>query len=247
MIFYLWHGFSIDKGIQRNLHGTGTMIGINSAYSDTYLSQSRSQKLDASTHEVSSTTDVAKDTTQTAQSEIQLSSRAVKIQKLNEEFFKEGAENFTISSQFVSRLTEDGLISQVDADMVSPLTTQEKDEPEKEKEGKPLNELKAFIKDFSEGLDETTDSRLIDTLSKAGQVLDNFDGSQPNPLDVNTRQLAFGLHQFNGSEAAESLASKEKEALKKLELAMRLADRLNPQAVTAGRINSYLDTLSRFA
>lgn len=221
------------------------MIGINSAYSDTYLSQSRSQKLDATTHEVSSTTDVAKDTTQTAQSEIQLSSRAVKIQKLNEEFFKDGAENFTISSQFVSRLTEYGLISQVDADMLSPLTTQEKDESEKE--GTPLNELKAFIRDFSEGLDEATDSRLIDTLSKAGQVLDNFDGSQPNPLDVNTRQLAFGLHQFNGSEAAESLASKEKEALKKLELAMRLADRLNPQAVTAGRMNSYLDTLSRFA
>ncbi|MAC47186.1 hypothetical protein [Oceanospirillum beijerinckii] len=221
------------------------MIGINSAYNDTYLSQSRSQKLDAAAHEVMSTTGVAKDTTQTAQSEIQLSSRAVKIQKLNEEFFKEGADNFTISSQFVSRLTEYGLISQVDADMLNPLTHQKEDEPEED--GTPLNELKAFIKDFSEDLEEGTNSRLLDTLTKSVQVLDNYDGSQPNPLGVNARQLAFSLHQFNGSETAESLANKEKEALKKLELAMRLAERLNPQTVTAGRMNSYLDTLSRFA
>lgn len=221
------------------------MVGVNSSYNDTYLSQSKNQRLESTSRDTNTTAEVNKETSQTSQSEVQLSSRGLKVQKLNEEFFQNGAANFTISSEFISRLTEYGLISQDDANQLRQLTNQRKDEPETG--GTPLKQLHDFIDEFSKDLDEETDGNLLNILSNAKQVLENYNGGQNNAKDVDARKLAVELNQFNKSEAAEKLSAEDKDALEKLELAMRLADRLNPQATNADKMNSYLNTIIRYA
>lgn len=225
------------------------MLNINSARSETYIKQGSSQKVETSANLTSETQSNKQGDSTTARSDITLSDRALKVQKLNEEFFSRGTGQFSITPQFIGRLAEYGLISQVEASQLRPLMGLSEQLSEAEQEGTPLKELRSFVKEYSEKLEdeEEPNNQLIDLLAKADQVLENFDHSQPAPSDLSPRSIALELNQFNRSDAAETLSDDEKKSMRQLELAMRLSDRLNPQTLTAGRVNSYLNALSRFA
>ncbi len=197
----------------------------------------------ASTSESSSTTestDTAKSTSTTdsaneASTQVDLSSRASKMQKLNEEFFPGGPKTVTITPEFIQRLSEYGLISSEEAAKLDTTTSDTQQAHE------PLDQISSFIDDLTDKtLQQDPQSSLINTLSKAKTVIDGF-GISASAMNTDIKTIIAELNLFKQSEQGLLLSNEDKSNLEKLDMALQIADQMNPNNNSSQQLSSYVD------
>lgn len=172
-------------------------------------------------------------------SDINLSTRSQKIQKLNEEFFPNGPQSIKITSAFITRLHEYGLISEAEAKSLNPSGKSNEDETTNS-----LGELSLFIERFNQELEEQDSSNpLIDTLEKSHSIIEAWESTNPASMEKLSEVMAE-MAAFNGSEAFEALEVEDQKSMLELELAMNVAQKLNPAGNVSQKINSYLNILN---
>ncbi|MFT6122433.1 MAG: hypothetical protein ACJASG_000956 [Oleiphilaceae bacterium] len=169
------------------------------------------------------------------ESDIKLSSRAHKVQMLNEEFFPGGPSSVTITPEFIERLYEYGFISESEASKFS-----NNDSVDKKASG-TLGELSADIKDLNDRLkNDNPEDSLIDILTRADAIINNLNGSKPSPLTNNIKLVSAELNAYLGSADVKQLSDIETKSMGKLSLALSIADKLNPNNISSQQLNSYL-------
>ena len=172
---------------------------------------------------------------------VELSSRAQKLQKLNEDFFPGGYQTIKITSDFIGRLQEYGFLSQEEAEQLTP----KKEATTGQQESVDLNELSNFIGQFKDKLEkEDPDNGLIATLQKADHIINNFD-TQTMKSDI--KNVINDLKEYSSSEKAENLSAVEKDFLSKLEITLQVADKLTLERNASPKINEYLSVLNQFS
>lgn len=183
--------------------------------------------------------DGAADKQQTAaQDDIKLSTRAQKIQKLNEEFFPNGPGSLRITPDFIQRLYDYGFISQSEAESLGGRVSDRKELPESlEKISNNLSIISDRVK-----LIDSEDS-LIGILQRSDAILHNLDGSNPTELAKDISSVNAELTSYLNSQDADKLTEQEKSALDELTLALRIADRMNPANLSTSKLNQYLSFL----
>jgi len=165
---------------------------------------------------------------------VALSSRAQKIQKLNEEFFPSGPKSLQITSTFIERLHEYGLINDSEADRLSTAVSAAEDSSPNQ-----LKDLTLFIGEFSEQLKKDTPTHsLIDTLDRAKSIIDQLDAAKPSAINI--KGVIAELSQYRNSEEAKSLSDAEYSSLTLLEASLTIADKLSPETASSEKINHYL-------
>ncbi len=172
---------------------------------------------------------------QAVENDIKLSSRARKVQMLNEEFFSAGPSSVKITPEFLQRLQEYGFISEKEAESLGALKTSSAGA-----EG-TLGELSNAIEDLSQRLkEESPDDNLLSILERSDAIINNLDGSKPSNLAANIKTVSAELNAYLDSSDAEKLSDEEKESMTELSLALEIANRLNPNNVSSQQLNSYL-------
>jgi len=180
-------------------------------------------------------TDTGEEKTVNKESDIKLSSRAHKIQMLNEEFFPSGPSSVTITPDFIQRLHEYGFISEAELDKL------DSGKSEHQQTTSTLGELSAEIETLSDRLKiDNPGDKLIDILTRAGAIINNLDGSKPSSLTSNIKLVSAELNSYLGSDDAKQLTEAEKKSMDKLSLALTIADKLNPNNISSQKLNSYL-------
>tara|TARA_R110002167_G_scaffold47812_3_gene141318 strand:- start:5770 stop:6411 length:642 start_codon:yes stop_codon:yes gene_type:complete len=205
---------------------------LNSLLSPPTTNSANTQIQNTPSSENIDTTAIVGDTVN-KESDIKLSSRAQKIQMLNEEFFPGGPSSVTITSEFIQRLHEYGFISESEANDLGSNSAA----TENESSG-TLGALSAEIKSISKRLD--SDSDLTDILSRADAIINNLDGSNPSSLTNNIKLVDAELNAYLGRADAEQLTASEKNSMDNLSLVLTIADKLNPNNLTSQKLNSYL-------
>ena len=172
---------------------------------------------------------------------IELSTRAQKIQKLNEEFFPAGPRSVKITPAFIERLQEYGFLSAEEADRFNPARQAAGDQPTN-----TLGELSVFIDDFTDKLKrEFPESSLIAVLQKAQSAINNLDGSNPPDTATDIKAVIAELGQYASSDEVQSLSEDDKWSLQQLEIALRVADKLGQQDNRSEQVNRYLSILNQ--
>jgi hypothetical protein len=168
---------------------------------------------------------------------IDISTRAQKIQALNEEFFSAGPQSLVISSDFLQRLEQYGLITSEQANTLGADIIDED-----EMEAKPtVSDLSLFIADFTGRLEqsELSNNSLIDALQNAKMVLEHVNSPTDESKNINIVQVSQQLKTYTNS-ATEQLSESEKTSLKYITSALDIANVLTPGTHTTAQINSYL-------
>ncbi|WP_250655118.1 hypothetical protein [Alkalimarinus coralli] len=169
------------------------------------------------------------------ESDIKLSSRAHKIQMLNEEFFPGGPASVAITPGFIQRLHEYGFISDTELEKLDVAKSEE------QKPSGTLGELSKKIDSLSDRLtSESPDDSLIGILTRADAIINNLDGSKPSPLTGDIKTVSAELNAYMGSSDADKLADAEKKMMDELSLTLKIADKLNPNNASSQKLNSYL-------
>ena len=222
------------------------MFRVSSAQLDTSMLHSTSSSL-FRTDDSRSSEESTSSSSSSSNKDVSLSGRALSVQKLSQEFFTNGTRGFQVTSQFVSRLEEYGLINGTEASRLSPLVSSASRFRD-QGDNTSLDKVTQFISDFRDELKEDdSENSLIETLNKAEEIIDNFDGSQSAETKADIKSVLAELNSFTKSDAAEELPEDDLESLNQLGLTLRIADRLNPSSVTSSRVNSYLSVMNRFA
>lgn len=163
-----------------------------------------------------------------------LSSRASKIQKLNEEFFPGGPKTVTITPEFIQRLSEYGLISAEEATKLDTSAS------ESDQKTDPLDEISKFIDVMSDKISQQDpQSSLIETLSKAKNVIDGF-GINSAATNSDIKTIMAQLNEFRQSDQGLLLSDAEKVNMDQLELALSVADQMNPQNSSSEQLANYV-------
>lgn len=169
------------------------------------------------------------------QDKLEISTRAQKIQKLNEEFFSGSIESFTISQEFIQRIEEYGFIT---TDQASSLGANA--ETNESSENSTIGELTKFIDSFSASVNKIDpNNSLIDTLQQAKTVLSNFNSPTQSSQNVNIVQISSQIQSYIDT-ANEKLPETDKKALNQLVSALDIANILTPGKNTTSQIESYL-------
>jgi hypothetical protein len=175
-----------------------------------------------------------------SQDSIQLSTRAQKIQKLNQEFFPDGPHSLRITPGFIQRLQEFGFISNSEAEgFGANLASNALSSG---------NELPGTIGDISRNIEAITqrvsrinsEDDLVGILQRSDAILQNLDGSKPNALASDIRTVNAELSNYLNSTEADELTEQEKSALNELNTALKVADKLNPANLSTQKLNQYL-------
>lgn len=172
---------------------------------------------------------------------VELSSRAQKIQKLNEDFFPGGYQTIKITPEFINRLKEYGFLSSEEAEKLTPKIKAATEQ----KESVDLGDLSDFIGQFKDRLEkEEPSNSLIAALQKADYIINNFD-TQTMKADIKT--VINELKKFSNSKKAFELSTEDKDSLKKLETTMHIADKLSIERAASPQINTYLSVFNQFS
>ncbi|MEH6473698.1 MAG: hypothetical protein V7752_20945 [Halopseudomonas sp.] len=99
---------------------TCVMPTISSIRNDASIKQDNSQGVTAKTANHSTDKNGTAEASRDNHRSVELSTRAQKIQKLNEEFFSAGPLSVSITPEFIARLTEYGFLSTDQASNLSP-------------------------------------------------------------------------------------------------------------------------------
>ncbi|HEC60287.1 hypothetical protein LCGC14_0997650 [marine sediment metagenome] len=169
------------------------------------------------------------------QDKVEISTRAQKIQKLNEEFFSKGMDSFAVTQGFIQRLADYGLIT---ADEATKLGASA--ETSESGDASTVGELSTFIDSFSESLKKTDpNDTLIDILQQAKTVLDNFNSPTQSSQNINISQVSGQLQNYIDT-SGEKLSATDKQSINQLVSALDVASILTPGKNTTSQINSYL-------
>lgn len=168
------------------------------------------------------------------------SNRGEKFAQLNKEFDITGSD-FKITNQFLSRLSELGIITESEASKLTSglnTTTGSTD---------TVAGLKGAIDAISSRVkDEDGVSSLLSLLDNSKQILDNLDGSKSKTFPVDPATAAAELESFLKSDDANILTDKEKESLKDVQTALNIADKLSPEQRTSAEVSKYMSILKQF-
>ena len=165
---------------------------------------------------------------------VKISTRAEKIQKLNEEFFAAGPRAFKITPEFINRLEEYGLLTAHDAKKLGGSVTSGT------QGANTVAELSAFIVGFIESVRQVApDSSLMEVLQQAQTVLDNFNNPTTQSLNINIPEITQQIKQYSESEI-DQLPDADKESFKQLLLVLEAANVLTPGKNTTAEIDQYL-------
>ncbi len=186
----------------------------------------------------SSTTTATSDSQVATTSDVELSTRAQKIQALSEEFFPGGPDTIVITDAFIERLKEYGLISSDDAQTLTASLGSTTDA----ESTIPLDTLATEVKSLISYLEEQqAEEETIDTLNSALAVIENFDSFSSNTTELNTLLNEVDVIQAAASEQGFSQA--QQTTLDDLDTALSIATKLSPDSVTADKVNHYLEVL----
>lgn len=207
-------------------------IGIDSSLITNNQTSAANQTSSASNSKTATTESTA---TTVNQDKLEISTRAQKIQKLNEEFFSGSIESFTISQDFIQRLEEYGFITASEAsNLASSAETSESSDDS------TVGELSKFIDSFTASLKKTDpNNSLIDVLQQAKTVLTNFNSPTQSSQNVNIVQISSQLQSYIDF-STERLPETDKKALNQLVSALDIANILTPGKNTTSQIDSYL-------
>ena len=199
----------------------------------------------ASSESVESTDDVettasseAVEAPNTTTDSVVLSSRAEKIQKLNAEFFPGGPSTVTITPEFIQRLEEYQLISSDAALTLGAATAKSSESNSITKITDAIDEVAVNVKQ------QDPQSSLIETLSKAKEVIENFGiSSAANNHDI--KGILAELAEYRQSEQGGWLTDDDKKNFDQIELALNVADQMNPQSSTSDQLDAYVSVYNQ--
>ena len=213
------------------------MTSISPTTSQTTTSTNTSTQATTQESAVSEDTETAPVATS---DQVALSSRASKIQKLNEEFFPGGPKTVSITPEFIQRLSEYGLISSEEAQKLDSTSR------ENIQEADPLEDISLFIDDLSKQISqEDPQSSLIDTLSKAKTVIDGF-GINTAAMNSDIKTIMAELNEFKQSERGQQMSNDDKSKFEQLELALSVADQMNPQNSSSEQLANYVSIYNQY-
>ncbi|PHS32643.1 MAG: hypothetical protein COA95_02495 [Methylophaga sp.] len=205
---------------------TITSTGIDSALLTSNQTTVASQSNQSNTVEESDST--------SSLDKINISTRAQKIQQLNEEFFSSGVKTFQISQDFILRLEEYEFITAEEANKLSSNVTIDNANDES-----TVSKLSDFIDNFTTDIqEESPNHSIIAILQQAQTVLDNFNSPSQSSLNINIPQINNQLQSYIDS--SEQLAKSDRKQLDQLVLALGVANILTPGTNTTAQIDSYL-------
>ncbi|MCR8921429.1 hypothetical protein NO559_01515 [Dasania sp. GY-MA-18] len=166
---------------------------------------------------------------------VQISSRAQKIQKLNEEFFAEGPRAIKITKALIERLAEYGLISQQEAESLGAgVLNKDQDE------SSAVAQLSNFIDSYAASLEQQgAEQGIIDSLRQAQTVLDHFNMPTASSRNIEIAQVLEQL-QSHMDEVGATLPQKDQQSFSQLLLALGVANVLTPGVNSTAQIDKYL-------
>lgn len=180
--------------------------------------------------------DAPVDDTGPLKANVEISTRAQKIQKLNEEFFAAGPQAFKVSAAFIDRLEEYGLISANEAKDLGGRAGAINSEGGG---AKTVAQLSTFIDGFTDSLNNVApDNPLIEVLQQAQTVIDNFNNPTTTSLAVNIPNITEQLKHYN--QTTDRLPMADQAAFDQLVLALNIANTLTPGTNNTAEIDRYL-------
>ncbi len=208
-------------------------IGLNSTVV-TNSQTTASQQADSISSSVNSTSLQTKTTDAT--SNVEISTRAQKIQALNEEFLSGGPQSLVITTEFIERLEEYGFITSEQATNFA--TTLSDDDTE---DHQTVSGLSNFLEDYIDKItqSDSANNTLIEALQNAQTVLDNFNTPNEQSKSINIVQVSQQLKNHIAG-ANGQLSESEKQALTQVTSALDIANVLTPGKNNTAQINSYL-------
>ena len=176
---------------------------------------------------------------------LNISTRSQNIQKLNEEFFSNGIQGFKVTNEFIDRLAQYGLISEMQAkELGSTVVTATSENTESDS----LNEnVKSLIEQLSildaQEVSETqqeSENGLIAPLTSALEIMARIDDDllKPTSTEINEVRNQIKEQQENGTTS--DLGQLELDTLKQLDMMLSVAENLTPNTLNSSAINSYL-------
>lgn len=212
------------------------MTTINSATSS-QINQNQTSAAQQTNSVVKTQTAASNSTEKTVTGEqVEISTRAQKIQQLNEEFFSGGIQSFSITPEFIQRLEEFGFITPEEAQKLGAKAVTN----ESEDGTATVGELSKFIDDFTASVKKVDpNNSLIDILQQAKTVLDDFNNPTDNSKNINVVQISKQIQSYIDS-STESLPKADQNALNQLVAALDIVSVLTPGKNTTSEIDSYL-------
>lgn len=173
---------------------------------------------------------------------IELSTRAQKLQELKAEFFPGGYRNIKITTAFIERLREYGFLSPEDADQLMPSGQGSPIEATADQ----LEALSQFVERLAGELKQKDPAnKLVGILNRADAVLTGLDQSFPTAETPAIKSVIADLSRYADSEAASLLSERDRRGLHKLDIALRIADRIDRESDAASQVNRYLALLQQ--
>jgi len=167
--------------------------------------------------------------------DIQLSTRAQKIQRLNQEFFPNGPGSLKITPDFIQRLQEYGFINTSEAASLGASLKESRSTP---------NTIDTLSNNITNIIDrvktENSDAPVISLLERSNAILSNLDGSNPSELARDIRSVNAELINVLDGDTRNSFSIEEQNTLEELSIALSVADRLNPANLSTASLNRYL-------
>lgn len=208
--------------------------GVNSQKAST-------TKTDASTETTQTQSSVTK-SDQASSDEIALSPRALraqKIQAMSKDFFADGKFSVADIPALVSRLQQDGILSDSQVERLSQngIKVPSNETPSKQS-------LQDFLDDELKTLAKNSpNSPLINTLVDAKSVLSNMDDAQSPVLAQKAAKVFGQLTEYINSEPP--MTDKQKQLWQGLKSTMQVASSLGAQQSASGQLSSYLALAKR--
>ncbi len=189
----------------------------------------------------------AQDATSGSSDTIQLSTRAQKIQKLQEDFFPSGYRSIQITPDFIERLQEYGFISAADATRLGSIAGASTGLPAVDSSSPDATEkLTGAIESMINRLgDKKPDNSLIGTLNKADAVLTELDGPLSAATKGGIKEVIKELADYTRADDQLSLTKADANTLQQLKLVMHFAEGMGQENNPSEKINSYLSILKQ--
>ena len=217
------------------------MTTISSSSINTPISQSNSAAIEPTAVNNESIESETESTTASSGNSVNLSTRAQKIQQLQEEFFPTGPQSLQITPEFLTRLNEYGFINDDEVKSLSPSV-----DTGTQQSASTVKELSTFLDSFIEKITkDEPGNTLVSTLEKAKDILNNIDGSNPTALANDIKSVSAALSQFDYSAYSEAMTDEDFDHLINVQLALKIADKLNPENLSSSNINQYLSVLNQ--
>ncbi|PCJ32949.1 MAG: hypothetical protein COA90_01580 [Gammaproteobacteria bacterium] len=210
------------------------MLSVTSTGVDTTFIASKQTTSTVATESVSQSNTISSSDNTSNLDKVDISTRAQKIQQLNEEFFSNGIKSFKVTQDFIARLEEYEFITAEEATSLGTYAVSNNSNDDS-----TVSNLSSFINSFTADIkEEDPNNSIIGILQQAQTVLDNFNAPSQSSLKINIPQISSQLQSYIDS--SEQLSDTDSNNLNQLVLALNAANILTPGTNTTTQIDSYL-------